>query len=397
MAKYSDTGYVQWATYVGGNGNNSIKTIATETIVTNNTTFRNSAFGNGALENLTIGSENIALGYNAGNMLNQGSNNIYIGNEGDTYDNNTIRIGNLTHDKCQITSSDVINLNTKSLQFNGGNGSNGQVLSVSATGTPQWVTTETPTLLQIMNKGNTAGTTLNMNNNNITNVRGISGNTIFLTTDRLFVNGSSGSSGQVLSVSATGTPQWITTETPTLLQVMNKSNIAGTTLNMNNNNITNVNGISGTTIYLTTSTLFVNGNMNINSPITPLYIALPTRNQIGYSEQILTGGTYSFTTGNPAIGVTFAAGNAGTSPGTWLYEVRFSINVVAQINKFSLSTVSNAFSTLITSMSNATNTENYGSLIGVIPLTTNTPVYFLMTSGTIQTVRNISARVTRIA
>jgi hypothetical protein len=57
----------------------------------------NTAIGAGALENLEMlhpsGSGNIALGLNAGASLFSGSNNIYIGNEGNLHDNNTIHIG----------------------------------------------------------------------------------------------------------------------------------------------------------------------------------------------------------------------------------------------------------------------------------------------------------------
>jgi hypothetical protein len=109
-----------------------------------------------------------------------------------------------------ITANDFINLNTDSLQFNGVSGTIGQYLSIDITG-PTWVngtSATTPSLAQVMTVGNTAGTTLDMNNNDIINVNGISGNNIYLTTNSLYVNGSSGTTGQVLSIGESG-PTWI--------------------------------------------------------------------------------------------------------------------------------------------------------------------------------------------
>jgi hypothetical protein len=56
---------------------------------------QNTAMGRRALLNLGEGSNNTALGYQGGQDLVSGSNNIYIKNQGQTSEDNTIRIGNL--------------------------------------------------------------------------------------------------------------------------------------------------------------------------------------------------------------------------------------------------------------------------------------------------------------
>jgi hypothetical protein len=53
----------------------------------------NTAIGSRALENNNGGHDNIAVGFRAGGNFSPGSNNIYIGNEGLTGENGTIRIG----------------------------------------------------------------------------------------------------------------------------------------------------------------------------------------------------------------------------------------------------------------------------------------------------------------
>jgi hypothetical protein len=156
-------------------------------------------------------------------------------------------------------SGNTINLNTNSLLLRGFTGTTGQVLSVGITGYPVWTTLITPTLSQIMLQGNTAGSTLNMNNFNIVGVSGISGNTINLQTNSLLMNGVTGTTGQVLSVGITGSPVWTTLITPTLSQVMLQGNTAGSTLNMNNFQIVGVSGISGNTINLNTNSLLLRG------------------------------------------------------------------------------------------------------------------------------------------
>ena len=92
------------------------------------------------------------------------------------------------------------------LKINGSSGTTGQVLSVDETG-PSWTSATTSSLSQVMSVGNTTGTILDMNYNDIIRVHGISGSNIYLTTNSLYVNGSSGTTGQVLSVDETG-PSW---------------------------------------------------------------------------------------------------------------------------------------------------------------------------------------------
>ena len=55
----------------------------------------NSAFGFNALSSLSSGNTNIAVGWAAGGQLTTGSNNIYIGNNGVSNENNTTRIGSV--------------------------------------------------------------------------------------------------------------------------------------------------------------------------------------------------------------------------------------------------------------------------------------------------------------
>ena len=72
--------------------------------LTNNTTGGfNTVIGEGALSNNTTGSENIALGDSAGFLLDPGANfNIVIGNDGQSGDASTIRIGNTNHTRAFI-------------------------------------------------------------------------------------------------------------------------------------------------------------------------------------------------------------------------------------------------------------------------------------------------------
>jgi Chaperone of endosialidase len=54
---------------------------------------QNTAIGQGALSALTSGNFNVAVGYFAGTILQNGSENLYLGNEGVASESNTIRIG----------------------------------------------------------------------------------------------------------------------------------------------------------------------------------------------------------------------------------------------------------------------------------------------------------------
>jgi hypothetical protein len=267
LIKYNDIGNVQWTSNIDGGTAGTVFVNSIAYIKNNNV--NNTALGNLALTKLKNGYNNTSLGYNAGNSLVSGSNNIYIGNTGKPFDNNVIRIGNETdHANAIITSTNSINLQTNSLLLKGVTGSSGQVLTVGATGSPEWKTiisinSTTPTLSQVMSQGNTASTTLNMSNYDIIGVSGISGNTINLNINSLLLKGLSGSSGQVLTVGATGL-EWktitsINSTTPTLAQVMSQGNTASTTLNMSNFNIVGVSGISGNTINLNTNVLLLNG------------------------------------------------------------------------------------------------------------------------------------------
>jgi hypothetical protein len=46
-----------------------------------------------ALKNSTTGSNNVALGYSAGSLLSEGSNNVYVANSGEGDESGVIRIG----------------------------------------------------------------------------------------------------------------------------------------------------------------------------------------------------------------------------------------------------------------------------------------------------------------
>jgi Chaperone of endosialidase len=82
----------------GGNGDENTA-VGVSTLLYNHTGSRNTAIGYKALFNLWAGNNNIALGYQAGSAVGgqnqQRDNNIEIGNPGDFFDNNTIRIGGL--------------------------------------------------------------------------------------------------------------------------------------------------------------------------------------------------------------------------------------------------------------------------------------------------------------
>jgi len=62
----------------------------------------NTAIGSRTLENNNGGHDNIALGYRAGANFSPGSNNIYIGNEGLTGEDGTIRIGDASQTRTYI-------------------------------------------------------------------------------------------------------------------------------------------------------------------------------------------------------------------------------------------------------------------------------------------------------
>jgi hypothetical protein len=73
--------------------------VGVSALATNDTGNQNTAVGFKALLNNRGGNNNIALGYqagsNVGGMFNPRNNNIDIGNAGDFFDNNTIRIGDV--------------------------------------------------------------------------------------------------------------------------------------------------------------------------------------------------------------------------------------------------------------------------------------------------------------
>ena len=66
--------------------------VGTESLHDNASGFRNTAVGSSALFNST-GDHNIALGEGAGLNLTSGDNNMMLGNDGETSESNTIRIG----------------------------------------------------------------------------------------------------------------------------------------------------------------------------------------------------------------------------------------------------------------------------------------------------------------
>jgi len=162
--------------------------------------------------------------------------------------------------------TNVKNINIKQLlQMNNDSGISGYVLTSQGSSAPIWKSipsSTTPSLAQVMAVGNTAGANLNMNELDIINVNEISGNNINLQTNTLYINGSSGTVNQVLTVGTTG-PKWQSIQsatTPSLAQVMAVGNSAGKTLDMSYNDIIRVHGISGSNMYLTTDTLYVNGS-----------------------------------------------------------------------------------------------------------------------------------------
>jgi hypothetical protein len=83
---------------LGGNGDQNTA-VGVSALLYNHTGSQNTAIGYKALFNLWAGNNNIALGYQAGYYVGgqnqQRDNNIEIGNAGDFFDNNTIRIGDV--------------------------------------------------------------------------------------------------------------------------------------------------------------------------------------------------------------------------------------------------------------------------------------------------------------
>jgi hypothetical protein len=77
------------ASNTSGDGNTATGTAA---LISNTTGDNNTAFGYRALR-VSTGTKNIGLGYNAGNNLTSGNNNIYIGNAGVSVESQTIRVG----------------------------------------------------------------------------------------------------------------------------------------------------------------------------------------------------------------------------------------------------------------------------------------------------------------
>jgi hypothetical protein len=92
----NSTGSNNTATGYGGMNANTTGSYNTAfgsgALYSNSTSCCNTATGRNALFN-AVGSNNTALGYNAGYNLTTGGNNIYIGNEGTSGDNNTIYLG----------------------------------------------------------------------------------------------------------------------------------------------------------------------------------------------------------------------------------------------------------------------------------------------------------------
>lgn len=71
--------------------------IGPDALASNSTGNVNIAVGHNAITNNETGFGNIALGNGAGSNLTSGNSNIYIGNEGQPTESNTIRIGNSSH------------------------------------------------------------------------------------------------------------------------------------------------------------------------------------------------------------------------------------------------------------------------------------------------------------
>ena len=76
-----------------GSGNTAVG----QSALLNGTGPFNTAIGAGALWSSTSGTNNIALGWHAGYHIGEGGFNIAIGNGGDPFDHNTVRIGNANH------------------------------------------------------------------------------------------------------------------------------------------------------------------------------------------------------------------------------------------------------------------------------------------------------------
>jgi len=198
-------------------------------------------------------------------------------------------------------TADVANLIlTKQLEVNGASGNATQVLTSQGLNLPPvWadIPVQSPeTLAQILTAGNSAGSNnINMNNNNITNVAKVqnglttlslgASDSIVIQTDGVTrfnnaVNMNTNNINNVTAIAGTATqPLYIT---PGLGQTISLNDstganilqVSGTDVNilkplsMNNNNITGVSTIQGTTINITgnTATTTASTRVNLNTP-----------------------------------------------------------------------------------------------------------------------------------
>ena len=208
--------------------------------------------------NIPTLSDVMKQGNTAGNILNMNKfamNNVKIINSGGIVNNSTI-----------ILDNDSISLNTKSLILNDYEGGPNDFIGIDENG-PTWRPLESilPSLSDVMDKGNFAGTTLNMDFHEITNVTTITSQRVNITSS-LQINNDSGIDGYVLTSHGVMPPTWEPVQqsigVPTLSDVMltNGGNTAGRILDMNGFEILNVSEITGNSIFLQTTSLWLNNN-----------------------------------------------------------------------------------------------------------------------------------------
>jgi hypothetical protein len=129
----------------------------------------------------------------------------------DMNQNDIIDVASITN-----TTDPIILSASEGLSLNGSVGTVGQFLTSAGAGQPIWTTGGTTSigLSEVLTTDNSAGTTsIDMNQQSIDDVETISNATSALTLDLPFglsLNGSLGTSGQVLSSNVAGQPTWIT-------------------------------------------------------------------------------------------------------------------------------------------------------------------------------------------
>ena len=166
----TSVGYFNLPYMTTGSGNTSV---GAESMLANITGTQNTSIGNQSLINVT-GNNNVGVGKRSGQTITSGSQNTIIGTDADvssaTWSNatalgygaqvtasNTIQLGN--NSVSNVKTSGTITAGTVTYP-NAHNSSNGQVLTVNATGTANWVSPTSVTVGTISSTSNANGATI---------------------------------------------------------------------------------------------------------------------------------------------------------------------------------------------------------------------------------------------